>query len=81
MKVRVQFFSRLRDLAGTPAMDVEVPARTTAADLLEILYAKAPALREWDKSILVASGVEFVQRDYLVKSGDQISVMPPVQGG
>jgi molybdopterin converting factor small subunit len=81
MKVHVQFFSRLRDLAKTPTMDLEVPEQTTAADLLEIVYARAPALREWDKSILVASGVEFVQRDYLVKSGDQISVMPPVQGG
>jgi molybdopterin converting factor small subunit len=81
MKVHVQFFSRLRDLAGTAAMDLEIPERTTAANLLEIVYAKAPALREWDKSILVAAGVEFVQRDYVVKSGDQISVMPPVQGG
>ncbi|MFZ1219054.1 MAG: MoaD/ThiS family protein [Chthoniobacterales bacterium] len=81
MKVHVQFFSRLRDLAGTAAMDLEIPERTTAGNVLEIVYAKAPALRAWDKSILVAAGVEFVQRDYVVKSGDQISVMPPVQGG
>jgi len=51
MKVRVQFFSRLRDLARTPAMDVEVPEQTTAADLLEIVYAKAPALCEWQRSL------------------------------
>jgi molybdopterin converting factor small subunit len=81
MKVHVQFFSRLRDLARTPAMDLEVPERATATDLLEIVYTRAPALREWDKSILVASGVEFVQRDYLLKPDDQISIMPPVQGG
>jgi molybdopterin converting factor small subunit len=81
MKVHVQFFSRLRDLAGTSAMELEIPEGTTAGDLLEVLYAKTSELRDWDKSILVASGVEFVQRDYLVKSGDQISVMPPVQGG
>jgi len=81
MKVRVQFFSRLRDLARTPAMDVEVPEQTTAADLLEIVYAKAPALCEWDKSVLVASGMEFVERSYLLKPGDEISIMPPVQGG
>lgn len=81
VKVRVQFFSRLRDLAGTPALDLELPAKTTAAQLLEILYAKTPALRDWDKSILVASGVEFVGRDYAVKANDEISIMPPVQGG
>ena len=81
MKVHVQFFSRLRDLAGTPALDLEVPEETTAADLLENLYLKTPALRDWDKSILVASGVEFVGRDYVVKPNDEISIMPPVQGG
>jgi molybdopterin converting factor small subunit len=81
MKMRVQFFSRLRDLADAQELELEVPEGTKVAELLEILYARAPALREWDKSILVASGVEFVSRDYLVKSGDDISIMPPVQGG
>jgi molybdopterin converting factor small subunit len=81
VKVHVQFFSRLRDLAGTPAMDLEVRDGTTAADLLAMLYADIPALRDWDKSILVASGVEFVDRSYLLQAGDEISIMPPVQGG
>ena len=81
MKVHVQFFSRLRDLAGTSSTELEVPGETRAADLLELLYSKTPALRDWDKSILVAAGVEFVERDYVLKSGDDISIMPPVQGG
>jgi molybdopterin converting factor small subunit len=81
MKVQVQFFSRLRDLAGQSEIEMEVPEGTTAADLLGRLYTRTPALRDWDKSILVASGVEFVGRDYVLKSDDQISVMPPVQGG
>jgi len=81
MKVHVQFFSRLRDLAGLSRVDLDVPEGTKVADLLEMLYSRTPALREWDKSILVAVGVEFVQRDYLMKPNDQISIMPPVQGG
>jgi molybdopterin converting factor small subunit len=81
MKVQVQLFSRLRDLAGTSEMQVELPEPATASDLLEIIYRQTPALREWDKSILVASGVEFVGREFALKSGDEISVMPPVQGG
>jgi len=81
VKVHVQFFSRLRDLVGAAEIDLEVPEKATAADLLEIVYAKTPALRNWDKSILVAAGVEFVQRDYALQSGDEIAVMPPVQGG
>jgi molybdopterin converting factor small subunit len=81
MKVHVQFFSRLRDLAGTSETEIEVPPESTAVDLLQLLYLRTPALRDWDTSILVASGVEFVGRDYVLKPDDQISVMPPVQGG
>jgi molybdopterin converting factor small subunit len=81
MKVHVQFYSRLRDLAGLSETEIEVPEGTKAAELLETLYSRTPALRDWDKSILVASGVEFVGRDYLLQPNDDISVMPPVQGG
>ncbi|HSV61896.1 MAG TPA: MoaD/ThiS family protein [Chthoniobacterales bacterium] len=81
MKVHVQFFSRLRDLAGASEMDLEVPVEATVGDLLEKLYSTTPSLRAWDKSILVAIGVEFVSRDYVLKADDHISIMPPVQGG
>jgi molybdopterin converting factor small subunit len=81
MKVHVQFFSRLRDLAGLSEMEIEIPEGSKAADLLETLYTRTPALRDWDKSILIARGVEFVGRDYILEPNDDISAMPPVQGG
>ena len=62
-------------------MDLEVPEGATTADLLEMLYSTTPALRNWDKSILVAVGVDFVERNYSLRPGERISIMPPVQGG
>jgi len=81
MNLRVQFFSRLRELAGVSEMKLEVPDGTKVGALLEILYSRTPTLREWDKSILVAAGVEFVARDYVLSEGEEVSIMPPVQGG
>jgi molybdopterin synthase sulfur carrier subunit len=81
MNVQVQFFSRLRDLAGVSEIVLEVPESTKVAELLESLFLRTPALRDWDKSILVAAGVEFVGRDYVLQPDDRISIMPPVQGG
>ncbi len=81
MKVRLQFFSRIRDVMGVSEMEIEVPVDTTATDLLDTLYSNQPSLRTWDKSILVAAGLEFVERDYVLKPDDQISIMPPLQGG
>ena len=81
MKVPVQFFSHLRDVAGVSESDADVPEGATVANLLTVLYGRHPKLRDWDKSILVGAGVEFVGRDYLLKAGDEIAIMPPVQGG
>ena len=81
MKVRVQFYAQLRDLVGTREQDLNLPEGATVRDLLNEIYAQQPSLRAYDKSILVGVGVEFVDRDYKLKSGEEISIMPPVQGG
>ena len=81
MKVRVQFFAQLRDLAAASDLIVDLAKGASVADLLEKIYAKVPALRSRDKSILVGAGLEFVDRNYKLTPGEEISIMPPVQGG
>ena len=81
MKVRVQFYAQLRDLAGMRELDVDVAEGATVRDLLEQIYAQRPNLRSHDKSILIGAGVEFVDRNYQLSPGEEISIMPPVQGG
>ena len=81
MRVRGQFFSQLRDLAGATELDVDLAEGATIADLLEKIYEKRPALRAHDKTTLVGVGVEFVDRNYVIELGDEISIMPPLQGG
>ncbi len=81
MKVRAQFYAQLRDLVGSREIDVDLPEGATVHDLLEQVYAQQPKLRLHDKSILIGAGVEFVNRNYKLKPGDEISIMPPVQGG
>jgi MoaD family protein len=81
MKVRVQFYAQLRELIRMHELEVELPQGANVRDLLEQIYAQKPALRAHDKSILVGAGLEFVDRKYELKSGEEIAIMPPVQGG
>ena len=81
MNVRVQFYAQLRDLAGAPELDVDLPDEATVGDLLAKIYEHTPTLRSRDKSILIGAGVEFVDRNHQLKPGEEISIMPPVQGG
>jgi MoaD family protein len=79
--VRVQFYAQLRELIGVQELEPELPQGATVRDLLEQVYVQRPALRGHDKNILIGAGLEFVDRNYKLKSGEEISIMPPVQGG
>ena len=79
ISVHLQYFSQLRDLKGPEEVDL-VPG-TTVTGLLEKLYGVLPGLKQWDKCLLIAAGIEYVPRDYVLKPGELISLMPPVQGG
>ena len=81
MNVRAQFFAQLKDIMGTSAMNVKLAEGATVAELLSNLYEQRPPLRQWDKSILVGAGLEFVERDHVLRPDEEIAVMPPVQGG
>ena len=81
MRVRVQFYSYFKDLAGCSGVDEEVLAGSTLGDLLRRIYERFPKLAPMSKSTLTAVGVEYQGRDYPLKEGDEISLFPPVQGG
>ena len=79
MLIQIQYFSRLRDL-GAPE-SVELAEGTTVDELLKRLFELSPSLAPWNKHLLVAAGTEWVRRDYFIRPGELISLMPPVQGG
>jgi sulfur-carrier protein len=81
MKVRAEFYAQLRELIGVHELEVELPQGATVRELLEEIYAQQPALRAHDKSILIGAGLEFVDRNFKLNQGEQIAIMPPVQGG
>jgi molybdopterin converting factor small subunit len=81
MEIHVQFFGQLRDAAGASDLDLELSAGSTVGDLLAAVYERVPALRNWNESILIGAGVEFVGRTHALQPNEQIALMPPVQGG
>ena len=81
MKTRARLFAQLCDLAGRETVDLDLPDGATVSDLLEKIYGRFPGLRAHDKNILVGAGVEFVDRGYKLKPGEEVAIMPPVQGG
>ncbi|MDB6139893.1 MAG: molybdopterin synthase sulfur carrier subunit [Verrucomicrobiaceae bacterium] len=80
MKLRLLFFSVLRDLTGTAELELTCEAATVRG-LLGVLYERWPALAAWDASLLIAVDQTYARRDDPLHDGAEVALMPPVQGG
>ena len=81
MRVSVQFHSYFKDLTGCARTEEIAGEGSTLADLLKKVFQRFPKLAAMERSMLVAVGVDYQLRDYILKDGDEVSLFPPVQGG
>ncbi len=80
MKVRADFYSRLREIVGA-SLEVRLSEEASVHDLVEQLCLEHPRLRDFERSMLFGIGVDFVDEQHVLREGDVIAIMPPVQGG
>jgi len=81
MRVSVQFYSYFKDLTGCAQADETTADGSTLTELLKKIFQRFPKLAAMERSMLVAVGVDYQPRDYILKDGDEVSLFPPVQGG
>ena len=81
MRVSVQFYSYFKELAGCAETNETLPEGCTLGQLHEKLATRFPKLEAMKKSTLIAVGVDYQPRHYVLKDGDEVSLFPPVQGG
>ena len=83
MNLKILFFSSLRTITDCDeiTMAFESKEPLNVADVLERLYIVYPDLREWDSQVLVSLDQEYVDRKEVVREGQELAIMPPVQGG
>ncbi|HET9959563.1 MAG TPA: molybdopterin converting factor subunit 1 [Polyangiaceae bacterium] len=83
MKVRILYFAKARDLAGTSEETVELrPEVVTLRDLARELIELHPALGAGAlERMRIARNESFAELDERPTDGDVIALIPPVAGG
>ena len=81
MNITVNFYSYFKDLTGCAHTTEALAAGSSLGDLHQQVMARFPNLAAMRNSTLIAVGVEYQARDYVLKEGDEVSLFPPVQGG
>ena len=81
MRVSVHFYSYFKDLAGCAQAEESAAEGSALSDVLKNIFQRFPKLAAMERSMLVAVGVDYQPRSYVLKDGDEVSLFPPVQGG
>jgi molybdopterin converting factor small subunit len=81
MRISVSFYSYFKDLTGCGEITETLPDGSAIDDLFKQLMTRFPKLAAMQRSTLIAVGVEYQDRSYVLKDGDKVSLFPPVQGG
>jgi len=79
--VRVLFFARAHELAGTSRGTLELPAGARVADAQAELRSKYPALAPFIDRCRIAVDEEFAEPERELTEGCELAVLPPVSGG
>lgn len=81
IRIKILFFASARDLVGQGCLELEIPLRTSVAELKKILVAKHPRLESLANHAAFAVNEVFVTKDHIILEEDSVAFLPPVSGG
>lgn len=81
MRVTVQLFARLRELAGRAETTCELAAGASVADVWGAIERAHPAVAPLRTAVSAAVNAEFASMATEVHDGDEVAFLPPVSGG
>jgi molybdopterin synthase sulfur carrier subunit len=80
MKVKVLYFSQVKDKVGKNEEEIEFEGKTLK-DLVDMLVNKYPNIEDILKRSMFAVNESYETMEYNLQNNDIIAIIPPVSGG
>ena len=81
MLVTVRLFARLRELAETSELELQLPDEATVRDAWHALTARKGAVAEYGSTVSCAVNADYSKMGAILRDGDEVAFLPPVSGG
>ena len=81
MTIVVELFARVRELAGRPSIELELPAPSTLAAVRRMLIEQVPEAASLLSKSAIAVNECYADESVSLRPGDRVAVLPPVSGG
>ncbi len=80
MKIKVLYFAEAERITGLHEEIIQFSG-SSVEEFSHYIVVKHPELNTLVNKITVAVNMEYVDKDTLLKNGDTLAIIPPVQGG
>jgi molybdopterin converting factor subunit 1 len=81
MHITVRFFALARDRAGVSQIELDFPPGASVANAAQRIAELFPELNALLPRIAFAVNQSYVDRSSVLRSGDELALIPPVSGG
>ncbi len=80
MKVKILYFSQIKDRLNKNEEIIDFDGKTLE-DLINVLSQTYPNAKDILNKSMFAVNENYEDRNYLLKEGDIVAIIPPVSGG
>lgn len=81
MKISVMLFAGLSESAQRSQIELDMVEHSTVRDLIDRMTREFPQLAPLLPACFVSINQEYASPDQIIRSGDEIALLPPVSGG
>lgn len=81
IKITILYFAQTSDITGKKIEKTKVKSNTNISDLFFQLITRYPRLKEIEKSLQISVNRKIVKKNFEIKDGDEIALLPPISGG
>ncbi len=81
MKIDILYFSSLKDKIKKGKETIEIEQESDLSALIQNLKQKYPEISQNLNNVMIAVNEQYVEKDYILKEGDTVALIPPVSGG
>jgi molybdopterin synthase catalytic subunit len=79
--VQMRYFAIVRELLGKSKETVELADGSTVSDALDLVLAQSERLKQSEHAFMVMVDQHYRPRDFVLSSGVEVAIIPPVSGG
>ena len=81
MQIRVHYFASLRQRLGFSEETLDLPERSTIADLKSVVARVHPEVADTLRTAIASVNREFALPEETLQAADEVALFPPVSGG